>query len=64
MYDLESDPHELRNVVDDPAYAARKGEMLRGVWRKVHDTGDDVLAKSHYWSLRFFDLGPDSVDRD
>ncbi|MGI5816785.1 MAG: sulfatase-like hydrolase/transferase [Armatimonadota bacterium] len=61
MYDLEVDPHEMRNVADDPAYAQRKDEMLRGIWRHVHETGDEVLANSHYWSLRFFDLGPDSV---
>lgn len=61
MYDLERDPHEMNNVVDDPAYAERKDDMLRGIWRNVHDSGDEVLANSHYWSLRFFDLGPDSV---
>ncbi len=36
--------------------------MLRGVWRNIHATGDDTLANSHYWSLRFFDLGPDCVE--
>ncbi|MBD3292392.1 MAG: sulfatase-like hydrolase/transferase [Armatimonadia bacterium] len=64
MYDLAVDPHEMSNVVDDPAYADRKEDMLRGIWRHVHDTGDEVLANSHYWSLRFFDLGPDSLEHD
>jgi arylsulfatase A-like enzyme len=64
MYDLAVDPNELNNVVDDPAYAERKEEMLRGIWRHVHDTDDEVLANTHYWSLRFFDLGPDSVEHD
>ena len=62
MYDLQADPHELRNVVDDPAFADPRDEMLRGIWRQIKDTGDHVLAESHYWSLRFFDLGPDSVE--
>ncbi|MFP4248319.1 MAG: sulfatase-like hydrolase/transferase [Armatimonadota bacterium] len=64
MYDLATDPHEMTNVVEDPAYAERKEEMLRGIWRHIHETGDEVLANSHYWSLRFFDLGPDSVEHD
>jgi len=58
MYDLEADPAELNNVVDDPAYADSKREMLKGIWRMVHRTGDATLANAEYWTLRFFDLGP------
>ncbi len=61
MYDLGKDPWELENVAENPEYADAREEMLRGIWRKIHETGDETLANAHYWSLRFFDLGPDSV---
>ena len=64
MYDLAADPAELNNVADDPAYAPQKEEMLKGIWRNIHATGDTTLADAHYWSLRFFDLGPDCVEHD
>lgn len=54
----------MNNVADDPAYDDRKQEMLHGVWRHINDTDDETLANSHYWSPRFFDLGPDSVEHD
>ncbi len=62
MYDLDRDPHEMVNVVEDAGYTDAKEQMLKGIWRKIHETGDDTLANSHYWSLRIFDLGPDCVD--
>lgn len=62
LYDLAKDPHELHNLAHDPPYADVKADMLRGVWRQIHATGDDTLAQSHYWSLRIFDLGPDCVE--
>ncbi len=62
MYDLAADPAELHNLARDPARAGDKERMLKGIWRTVHDTGDATLANAHYWTLRFFDLGPDCVD--
>jgi arylsulfatase A-like enzyme len=64
MYDLAADPAELNNVAADPAYAARKEEMLQRIWRSIHATGDRTLAEAQYWTLRFFDLGPDCVAHD
>lgn len=62
MYDLKRDPAELHNVAEDPAYAEAKTELLRAIWRQVHATGDATLANAHYWTLRFWDLGPDCVE--
>ena len=62
MYDLAADPAELRNVADDPAHTSAKEAMLKGIWRKIHETDDQTLANAHYWTLRFFDLGPDCVE--
>jgi arylsulfatase A-like enzyme len=46
LYDLEKDPHELRNVYDDPAYAAVRAEMTAELRRKQSGCGDsDELAR-------------------
>ena len=62
MYDLAADPAEMHNLADDAAHAAQKEAMLKGLWRRIHDTQDATLANAQYWTLRFFDLGPDCVD--
>ncbi len=64
MYDLANDPAELHNVAYDGRYAMEKDEMLRGIWRQIHDTGDETMARAQYNTLRFCDLGPDCVEHD
>lgn len=43
LFDLRNDPHEVRNVADDPRYAKVKTELLAELqkWRDdvIHDTG-------------------------
>jgi len=43
LYDLRSDPYEVKNLAEDPDYARIKAEMLSelGKWRKnvIHDEG-------------------------
>jgi N-acetylglucosamine-6-sulfatase len=39
MYDLVKDPHEMRNVALDPAYAAKKKELAAELDRLLRDTG-------------------------
>jgi arylsulfatase A-like enzyme len=34
LYDLVADPHELRNVYDDPAYAPVRDELAAAMWRE------------------------------
>ncbi|MCB0160442.1 MAG: DUF4976 domain-containing protein, partial [Caldilineaceae bacterium] len=33
LYDLRTDPLEMRNVADDPAYAAVKHDLVRQMWQ-------------------------------
>jgi arylsulfatase A-like enzyme len=40
LYDLLEDPHELRNVADDPAYAAVRAELEVALWREQARVGD------------------------
>ena len=32
LYDLRTDPHEMRNVADDPAYTVVKHDLVRQMW--------------------------------
>lgn len=61
LYDCESDPHQTRNVVDDPKYAGAKSQMrsiLEG-WMKATDDprsapggGDDRWDRYPYYGGR------------
>jgi arylsulfatase A-like enzyme len=40
LFDLEKDPHEMNNVVDDPAYAGVVRELKDEMYRLQADVGD------------------------
>ena len=40
LYDLESDPNELRNVYDDPAYVEIRESLKASMWREQARLGD------------------------
>ncbi|WP_221898707.1 sulfatase [Robiginitalea sp. SC105] len=40
LFDTRADPLELRNLVSDPAHAAKLGELRRELDRWIEDTGD------------------------
>jgi arylsulfatase A-like enzyme len=45
LYDLEKDPHEMKNVYDDPAYAKQREELtaeLKRVQADAKETDPDV----------------------
>ena len=44
LYDLANDPDELRNVVDDPAYADRRGQLSAEADQWWTSTGGRDLA--------------------
>jgi arylsulfatase A-like enzyme len=43
LYDLEADPHELRNLIDDPAYAAHRREMEQLFEAVSREAGPDRM---------------------
>ena len=61
LYDLESDPGENHNLAGMPRYRDVKERLLKRMWRVTKEIGDTCSSNAHYWSLRFFDLGPDSA---
>ena len=42
FYDLEADPHETVNRINDPAYKDAVRDMCRRMWMFARDTGDDI----------------------
>jgi arylsulfatase A-like enzyme len=58
LYDLENDPHEMKNLAEEPEYRARLLEMTRQFWRRVEETGDRALYNSHYPPARIAACGP------
>jgi arylsulfatase A-like enzyme len=39
MYDLQSDPHEMRNLACDPAFATKRAELRQELERLMKETG-------------------------
>ncbi|XVH32618.1 sulfatase-like hydrolase/transferase [Haloferacaceae archaeon DSL9] len=50
LYDLDADPHELRNLVDHPDYADEKARLEARLAEWMRDTGDPIGK----WSTKLF----------
>lgn len=61
LYHLEQDPYELDNLADQPDYADKVRHMMANIWKTIVETGDHTLANTHYYSMRFAAVGPDSI---
>ena len=60
LYDLEHDPHELRNLANDPAYHEIRDALAARMWKRIHETGDHNMYNAHYGTLRFGPVGPNA----
>jgi len=60
LYNLDDDPHELRNLGQDPACEQVRQELTAQVWRRAHETGDAVLLGTHYAPMRIGAVGPNA----
>ena len=56
LYDLSIDPHEMKNLADDPAYAEVKRRMVRRMWRFAHQEGDSAI--NGYITVSLAPYGP------
>jgi arylsulfatase A-like enzyme len=45
LYDLKTDPHEMTNVADAPAYAAVRKEMTERLFTILRETGDPRMTE-------------------
>lgn len=65
LYNLEEDPYEMSNLIDDPSYEDIVRSLMHSCWSVIRDTGDAAMWNSHYPVLRLAPFGPDVVeDRD
>ena len=69
MYDLAADPHEMTNVVDEPAYADAADQMRRRIYTFLHETKHGALSmynqsRMRYIQYRDFPPGGDPMNPD
>ncbi|MEM7799320.1 MAG: sulfatase-like hydrolase/transferase [Chloroflexota bacterium] len=57
LYDLDKDPHELKNVAADPAYAEIKRHLVKKMWRFAAAEGDERLFNP-YGTVALAPWGP------
>ena len=53
LYDQKNDPHEMRNLIDDPAYQLRLQELREGLAAAMYHHGDDAAP----WYCKMNHLG-------
>ena len=58
MYDLATDPHEMRNLAAEPQWQPTLERLMGLIWERVTATGDQTLLNTHYYSMRFAVVGP------
>lgn len=58
LYNLENDPHEMRNLIDHPETVDRARHMMTRIWARIRETDDRTLLNTHYHSMRFARVGP------
>ncbi len=59
LYNLEKDPGEIKNLIDDKAYDSVKIMMAREMWNKARESGDNSLLETEYFMYRFAPVGPE-----
>ncbi len=64
LYDLEEDPYEKRNLIDEERHRVRAEAMMTEVWRRMAETGDYSLLNSDYFPLRVGLVGPGNLGSD
>lgn len=57
LYDLRQDPHELKNLNDDPAYESVKRELVRQMWRFAAAEQDELIFNP-YGTVALAPYGP------
>ncbi len=62
LYNLRDDPHEMRNLAREPGMKDRIRDMMRGIWKFSHLTGDTCI--NPYIMVRFAQYGPAEAFRD
>lgn len=60
LYNLESDPAEKINLINDKDHEEVARKMSREMWAWARKTKDDSLLESEYFMYRFAPVGPET----
>lgn len=60
FYDLDVDPHEQHNLVDEAGYRPVLEEMAGRMWGIIQQTGDATMFGAQYGMFRFAPVGPEA----
>lgn len=52
LYDLQTDPHELTNRIDDPVYAAVRRDLMNRLYHQLRERGDNF----YHWMTTMFEV--------
>ncbi len=52
LYHLADDPCEQKNLAADPQHHGQMIDMVKRMWRKMEQIGDESLFNTHYCTLR------------
>ncbi|MEU0687015.1 sulfatase-like hydrolase/transferase [Streptomyces uncialis] len=58
LYDLDRDPHELRNAWDDPGLRGVRDRLVRRLYQRLTGRGDNF----HHWMAAVLDVGEPTGD--
>ncbi len=61
LYDLDTDPYEMRNLARDSAYQSVIERMASRMWEIVRQTDDFNMFQAQYGMFRFAPVGPESA---
>lgn len=59
LYDLDADPHEMRNLFHDPGHRPVLEAMAGRMWEIARQTDDFNLHQAQYGMFRFAPVGPE-----
>jgi len=62
LYNLANDPHERENLAGVPQYRNVLHDMVKRMWRKMKEIGDESLFNTHYATLRTAPVGPGALE--
>lgn len=58
LYDLDADPAELVNRIDDPAYLPTRRALMKELYHQLRDRGDNF----YHWMTPMFEIGDPDHD--
>ena len=61
LYNLAEDPHERRSLAGDPAHHDVLIGMVKRMWHKMEEIGDESLFNTQYATLRTAPIGPGPI---